>query len=133
MNQPQVQQYDIVIIGGGIIGSSVAYHVLARDPAARVCVVEPDPSYEFASALRSSGGCRVQFTCPENIAMSLYSLDVIKNFENTMAANGRPAPVDWVQGGYLFLVPPERVAMLERNVARQQAMAARSTCLPPPN
>ncbi|QET71697.1 NAD(P)/FAD-dependent oxidoreductase [Bordetella bronchiseptica] len=131
MNQPQVQQYDIVIIGGGIIGSSVAYHVLARDPAARVCVVEPDPSYEFASALRSSGGCRVQFTCPENIAMSLYSLDFIKNFENTMAANGRPAPVDWVQGGYLFLVPPERVAMLERNVARQQAMGCQVDLLTP--
>src|SRR5437660_6399793 len=53
--------------------------------------------------------------------MSLYSIDFIKSFEQAMVSDGRPAPVDWVEGGYLFIVPPDNVANLERNVRRQRA------------
>jgi len=125
------QKFDVVVIGGGILGSSVAYNILVQAPAARVCVVEPDPTYEFASALRSSGGCRMQFSSPENIEMSLYSIDFIKSFEQTMTANGRPAPVDWVQGGYLFLVPPEKIGLLEVNVEIQRKHGADVDLLTP--
>lgn len=114
-------RYDVAVIGGGIIGSAAAYFLMKEDPALSVCVIEPDSTYEFASALRASGGCRVQFTVPENIQMSLFSLDFIRNFERTMATADRAAPVDWVEGGYLFIVPPDRVAHLERNVRKQQA------------
>lgn len=131
MSDLQAQKFDVVVIGGGILGSSVAYNLLMQAPATRVAVVEPDPTYEFASALRSSGGCRVQFSSPENIAMSLYSIDFIKNFEKTMTASGRPAPVDWVQGGYLFLVPPERVSLLEGNVEIQRNNGANVDLLSP--
>lgn len=131
MDVSQSTKYDAVIIGGGILGSSVAYNLLVQSPQMRVCVVEPDSTYEFASALRSSGGCRVQFSCPENIEMSLYSIDFIRNFETTMTANGRPAPVDWVQGGYLFLVPPDKVGMLEANVANQRAHGCNVDLLTP--
>jgi FAD-dependent oxidoreductase domain-containing protein 1 len=121
MNHPAPSKCDIAIIGGGILGSSTAYFLLKESPALSLCVIEPDPTYEFASTLRASGGCRVQFTCPENIAMSLYSIGFIKAFEQAMASNGRPAPVDWVEGGYLFVVPPDNVVNLERNVRRQRA------------
>ena len=120
-NQPRTRKFDIAILGGGILGSATAYFLLKESPGLSICVIEPDPTYEFASTLRASGGCRVQFTCPENIAMSLYSIGFIKAFEQTMASNGRPAPVDWVEGGYLFIVPPDNVANLERNVKRQRA------------
>lgn len=114
-------KFDVAVIGGGIVGSSVAYFLLREAPHLSVCVIEPDPTYEFASALRASGGCRVQFTCPENIAMSLFSIDFIRKFEETMATGDRPAPVDWVEGGYLFIVPPKQVASLEKNIAQQRA------------
>jgi hypothetical protein len=42
--------------------------------------------------------------------MSLYSIGFIKAFEQAMASHGRPAPVDWAEGGYLFIVPPDNVA-----------------------
>ncbi|MFT4194586.1 NAD(P)/FAD-dependent oxidoreductase [Ottowia sp.] len=115
------RKFDVAVIGGGIIGSSVAYHLMQASPGLSVCVIEPDPTYEYASALRASGGCRVQFTCPENIAMSLDSIEFIRHFERTMATAKQAAPVDWVEGGYLFIVPPAQVANLERNVKKQQA------------
>src|ERR1700712_3539893 len=99
-------RFDVVVIGGGIVGSAVAYFLLRESPGSAVCVLEPDPPSEYAAGLRASGGCRVQFTCPENIDMSLFSIEFIRQFETNMAANGRPAPVDWVEGGYLFIVPP---------------------------
>lgn len=111
---------DVAVIGGGIVGSCVAYFLLREAPGLAVTVLEPDPSYEFASTLRASGGCRVQFTCPENIEMSKFGIEFIRGFEATMATRDRPAPVDWVEGGYLFIVPPEHVAALERNARRQQ-------------
>ncbi len=63
--------------------------------------------------------------------MSLYSIAFIKAFEATMASNGRPAPVDWVEGGYLFIVPPENVASLERNVHRQKTQGCDVDLLSP--
>lgn len=131
MNESRVQTFDVVVIGGGSLGSSVAYNILAKSPSMSVCVVEPDPTYEFASALRSSGGCRVQFSRPENIQMSLYSLEFIQNFEKNMAVGDRPAPVEWVQGGYLFLVPPKSISLLEGNVKIQRNLGCNVDLLSP--
>ncbi|MDP9651227.1 NAD(P)/FAD-dependent oxidoreductase [Paraburkholderia caledonica] len=131
MDDSTVQTFDVVVIGGGILGSSVAYNILAKSPSMTVCVVEPDPTYEFASALRSSGGCRVQFSRPENIQMSLYSLEFIKSFEKNMVVGDRPAPVDWVQGGYLFLVPPHSIPLIESNVEIQRSLGCNVDLLSP--
>jgi len=53
--------------------------------------------------------------------MSLFSINFIKRFPQAMATPGREAPVDWVQGGYLFIVPAEYVAMLQGNCEVQRA------------
>lgn len=115
------QSFDVVVMGGGIVGSATAYFLLQESPGLSVAVVEPDSSYEFASALRASGGCRVQFTCPENIEMSKFSIDFIKNFDATMGTAKHEAHASWVEGGYLFIVPPQDVKNLERNAKIQQA------------
>lgn len=114
-------KFDVAIVGGGIMGLSAAYFLKTLAPAMEVAVIEREAGYEHCSTLRASGGCRVQFSCPENILMSLFSIDFIRRFPQSMATPGREAPVDWVQGGYLFIVPPEYVEMLESNYAIQRA------------
>ena len=62
---------DVVIVGGGVIGSSVAYHLVAMEPGIRVVVVERDRTYAHASTTLSVGGVRAQFSLPENVRISL--------------------------------------------------------------
>jgi glycine/D-amino acid oxidase-like deaminating enzyme len=64
---------------------------------------------------------RILFSCPENIEMSKFGRDFIRGFPQRMAVDGREAPVDWVQGGYLFIVPPRAMGLLEANYQRQRA------------
>jgi FAD-dependent oxidoreductase domain-containing protein 1 len=116
-----MEHHDVVIVGGGIIGSSVAYFLKTASPDLAVAVIEPDPTYEFCSTLRASGGVRVLFSCPENIEMSNFGVDFIRAFPEAMRVGDRFADVDWVEGGYLFIVPPEHVPMLEANYAVEQA------------
>ena len=125
------QRFDVAIIGGGVIGCSVAHFIKQMAPAASVAVIERDSTYEWASTPRASGGCRVQFTTRENIEMSRFSIDFIKSFDETMGVEGRPADVSWVEGGYLFIVPPGSAQALEANVARQVAMGCTVHVLTP--
>lgn len=81
----------IDIIGGGIIGMSAAYFLSKQ--GARVRVFEKDKSYSTASFARSCGGLRAQFFTPQNILMSRYSVDFIKNHTN----------VKFTPNGYLML------------------------------
>ena len=53
-----------VVVGGSIVGSSLAYHMAVAGYASDVVVVEPDPSYEFAAAPRSAGGIRLMYSLP---------------------------------------------------------------------
>ena len=69
---------DVVIIGGGVLGSATAYALThAPNPPRRVVIVERDPAYREASTPRSAGGVRQQFSTPENIAMSQATLTLI--------------------------------------------------------
>ena len=102
------------------MGSATAYFLKTLSPSLAIAVIEPDPTYEFCSTLRASGGARHLFSCPENIEMSKYSINFIKAFPQVMALADRDAPVDWVEGGYLFIVPPEGRGLLESNYAVQR-------------
>jgi glycine/D-amino acid oxidase-like deaminating enzyme len=110
-----------VIVGGGVVGSATACFLKQLDPACDVAVIEPDSTYAFASTLRASGGARRQFSCPENIAMSNFSIGFIADADELLAVDGVPANVEWRQGGYLFIVGPADVDTLRANHALQCA------------
>ena len=93
----------IAIIGGGVIGSSIAYYLALAGHAADAVVIEPDPTYEFAATPRATGGIRQLFTVPENIRMAQYGHEIYGQFETLMAVDGDPAPIDFHREGYLWL------------------------------
>lgn len=94
----------IVIIGGSIMGSSIAYHLALRGAADQVTVIEPDPTYEWAAAPRSAGGVRLMHGLPENIEMSRYGREVYRNFAELMDVDGEPGTFLFRDYGYLYLV-----------------------------
>jgi sarcosine oxidase len=78
-----MQSCDVAIIGGGVIGSAIAYFLAGRtDFKGSIAVVEKDPTYETAATPRSAGGVRQQFSTPENIQMSMFGAAFIKDAAN---------------------------------------------------
>jgi FAD-dependent oxidoreductase domain-containing protein 1 len=117
-----VDRADVVIVGGGIVGSAVAYF-LATDPGfrGRIAIVERDTSYRDCSTARSAGGLRQQFSTPENIALSQLTLATIRELK---ARFGADADVAFRERGYLILAATGGEALLAENVALQQSMGA---------
>jgi glycine/D-amino acid oxidase-like deaminating enzyme len=95
--------YDVVIVGGGAMGSSTAYHLLAADPALSVVVVERDDSYREASTVLSDGNVRIQFNLEENIHISRHAMDVFATFDDDMATTTYRPEVAARHQGNLFL------------------------------
>ncbi|MGH6814964.1 MAG: NAD(P)/FAD-dependent oxidoreductase [Hyphomicrobiaceae bacterium] len=118
-----LQSTDVVIAGGGVVGSATAYYLAASQTAAagRIVVVEKDMSYRNSSTARSAGGLRQQFSTPENIAMSLATLHLVRNLTDVF---GPDADVAFREQGYLILASNEGRAILEHNVALQRSMGA---------
>jgi len=97
-----VESADVVIVGGGIVGSAVAYFLSGDSAFAdrRIVLIERDPSYAQASTARSAGGLRQQFSTPENIAMSQFTLSLIRTLTTTFSPD---ADVGFREQGYLIL------------------------------
>lgn len=114
---------DIIIIGGSIMGSSIAYHLAMSGRAGEIRVIEPDPSYEFAAAPRSSGGVRLMHGLPENIEMSRYGREVYKDFARLMDVDGQPGSFSFLEHGYLFLAAgAEEVTAAEESFRVQTSL-----------
>src|SRR3954470_5693189 len=105
---------DVVIIGGGVVGSSIAFHLLEDGFSGRVLVFERDPSYQFASSALAMGGVRQQFMSDLNIRMVQYSLAV---FEQMPECRFR-------QRGYLFLANESNASKLQRRYEIQKSLGA---------
>jgi len=120
---------DILIIGGGIVGSSIAYHLARAGRGGEIVVVEPDPTYEFAATPRGNGGIRQLFSLPENIAMAQYGLAFYRDFETEMAVDGEPAPIGFKRRGYLLISDAGGHRQMEQNFRVQSARGVRADCL----
>jgi sarcosine oxidase subunit beta len=119
-----MQTADVVIIGGGIVGSSIAWH-LAHAGCKSVLVIERESSQGKGSTGKSMGGVRAQFSTPANIQMSLYSIPFYARFEEVV---GHPA--DYRPQGYLFLATKDsHLAYLRNNFERQKKLGLKTARL----
>jgi FAD-dependent oxidoreductase domain-containing protein 1 len=117
--------YDVVIVGGGVMGSSVAYFL--KGPvgfSGSVLVVERDPTYADAATPRSAGGIRQQFSTPENIRMGQFGASFIKNAAEHLAVDGDVPQLPFVENGYLFLASGAGMEILRANHATQKSLGA---------
>jgi len=108
--------FDIVIIGGGVVGASIAYFLSKEEAAGKtIAVIEKDPSYQVGSTARSAGGIRQQFSTPENIRISKFAADFLKDITNHLSVDGDPVDVDFQEKGYLFLAQDQQIPVLYNN------------------
>lgn len=115
---------DVVIVGGGIVGASIAYH-LAAAGCRNLLVVEREAHQGKGSTGKSMGGVRAQFATPVNIRMSLYSIPFYAAFEENLGY-----PCDYRDRGYLFLATrPAHLDYLRENLERQQALGLKTARL----
>jgi sarcosine oxidase len=114
---------DVVIVGGAIVGSSVATFLARRpDWRGRVIVVERDLTYRTSSTTLSAASIRLQFSTELNIEISRFGVQLIKHLDEWLGVEGQDPPdVDFVEGGYLFLATQAGRAVLEHNHAIQRA------------
>ncbi|MTT31815.1 FAD-dependent oxidoreductase [Terrilactibacillus sp. BCM23-1] len=122
-------QADILIVGGGVIGSSLAYNLLNDGFTGKIVVFEKDKVYEYSSTPRSAGGFRQLFTTPINIQLSRYSLQIYKNFNKNMVVQGETAEIDFKQRGYLFLATDQQMKQFEKHMELQHQYGVSSQLL----
>lgn len=115
----------IAIVGGGVIGSAIAYFTLA-DPAftGEVVVIERDPTYARASSALSASSIRQQFSTPVNIAIGRFGVEFLRRAGDLLEAGGERPDVGFVEPGYLFLASARGIATLQANHAVQRAHGA---------
>lgn len=127
------RSYDVVIVGGAVIGAAVAYYLTADpDFDGSVLVAERDPSYARCSTALSAASIRTQFSNPLNVAMSQYAFDVIGAFPDLMQVGDTRPDLSFQPGGYMFLAGnAEQAAILRENHKVQQACGADIVLLEP--
>jgi sarcosine oxidase subunit beta len=97
--------YDVAIIGGGVIGWSVAYHLLKNQGSLRVVVLESREASGRGATGKAAGGVRAQFSTPIHVLFSLFSIQAFQRFSQEPGAE-----IDFRQNGYLLLATGERSA-----------------------
>src|SRR5262245_27094270 len=127
--------YDVVIVGGAVIGSSIAYWLSHQLGASRsILVVERDSSYEFSSTALSTSAIRQQFSNPINVKISQFGIEMIRSFPERMAPffKNEPAPdLGFREHGYLYCCSAEGVEAARARVDLQRSMGAHTVFLEP--
>jgi glycine/D-amino acid oxidase-like deaminating enzyme len=129
---PKHAAYDVVIIGGAIMGSSTAWWLTQMGFTGRVLVVERDPSYEKAATTLSFSCIRQQFSTELNIRISQFGADFVQSLRSRMGDDTRVPELKIQNFGYLYLADGEDFAsVLRANQAVQQAAGAGTRLLTP--
>ena len=114
-------RYDIVIIGGAIVGSSIAYYLREEGFSGSIALVERDPQFAHAATTLSCASIRQQFSIPENIRLSQFTLKLFRRLTEEFGAD---ADIGFREGGYLILAGENGLPILKANHETQMAEGA---------
>ena len=120
---------DVVVIGGGIMGSALAYWLTHLDRSATVTVIERDPSYARASSALSAASIRQQFSTAVNVRVSRASIGFLREAGEWLAVGAERPDLGLVEGGYLYLAGEAGLAALHANHAVQRGEGADTALL----
>jgi glycine/D-amino acid oxidase-like deaminating enzyme len=113
--RPKMSRLDVVIAGGGAVGSATAYFLANQlGFSGTVAVVEPDPTYGFAASTRSAASIRQQFSTPLNIELSRFGMQFLRACDRTLGE------VNLTESTYLYLATSAGAATLKANVEVQR-------------
>jgi FAD-dependent oxidoreductase domain-containing protein 1 len=125
------QTADVVLIGGGIIGASIAYHLRQDGFAGRILVIERDTTYARAATPMSLGGVRQLYGVPCNIRLARYSLEFYERFDEVMSGGWGRAQAHFHQRGYLLLLDDQNRDAWFRRYEVQRQLGVEVEVLPP--
>ena len=121
MDAPKQKTYDVVIVGGAMYGSSIAWFLTeSPDFDGSILVVERDPTYEFTSTAHTNSCMRQQFSAPINIKISQFAADFVKNFRARMGGDERVPHLTLQSYGYMYLADNADFAQVLREGQKVQ-------------
>lgn len=127
-NAPERLAYDVVIVGGAMYGSSVAWFLASNpDFDGSILVVERDPTYEFTSTSHTNSCIRQQFSNAINVRISQFGAEFIKNFRSFMGDDPRVPEVVLQSFGYMYLADTEAFAATLRDSQAVQVACGAGT------
>ena len=126
VEMPERSSYDVVIIGGAMIGSSSAWWLTNNpDFNGSLLVVEMDPSYEFTSTSHTNSCIRQQFSTEVNIRISQFGAEFMKNFRENLGGDPEVPHIPIQNYGYMYLADNDEFAgVLAENQKLQEAWGA---------
>ena len=114
-----------MIVGGGVVGCSAAWHLRQDGFTGRIVVIERDASYQRASSYLAMGGIRQQFCTPVTVQMVQFSVELWKRFDQTLGTPQHRPHAWFRQRGYLFLANGKTAtALAHRHDEEKKAGAA---------
>jgi FAD-dependent oxidoreductase domain-containing protein 1 len=114
-------RYDVVIIGGAIVGSSVAYYLREEGFSGSIALIDRDPQFSHAATTLSCASIRQQFSIPENIRLSQFTLGLFRRLKEEFGAD---ADIGFRENGYLILSTEDGLPVLRANHVAQEAEGA---------
>lgn len=131
---PQHANYDVIIVGGAIMGASTAWFLSEdKDFDGRVLVVEKDPSYETCSTAHTNSCMRQQFSSALNVKISQFAADFVKNLREYMGHDERVPELSIHSFGYMYLADNDEFADHLRASQKIQSAAGAATQLMTPD
>ncbi len=125
---PEQKKYDVVIVGGAMFGSSVAWFLASNpDFDGSILVVEKDHSYEFSSTAHTNSCMRQQFSREINVRVSQFAAEFVKNFQDYMDNDPRVPEIPFQSYGYMYLADNEDFAEVLRQSQQVQQQCGAGT------